>query len=287
MFANVRRVSAERSVEVDTAEARGEAPGRSRMEGRRVLVVGAGQQEYELKDPPIGNGRAMSVLFGREGASVAVADLNGDSAEATAELVRAEGATAEVIVADAADERAAEAMFDSAKKELGGLDGVVMNLGIGAGLGIAGTSVEDWDRVMAVNLRSHFLGCKHGLAAMTEEGGAIVLLGSIASREVMPFPAYASSKAALEALCRQAAVEGAPKVRTNALLPGLMDTSLGRLASQISPLRDQVIIPAGRQGTAWEVAYGGLFLLSGESSYVTGQSLVVDGGLTVGPRVQA
>ena len=287
MFANVRRVSAERSVEVDTAEARGEAPGRSRMEGRRVLVVGGGQQEYELKDPPIGNGRAMSVLFGREGASVAVADLNSDSAEATAELVRAEGATAEVIVADAADERAAEAMFDSAKKELGGLDGVVMNLGIGAGLGIAGTSVEDWDRVMAVNLRSHFLGCKHGLAAMREEGGAIVLLGSIASREVMPFPAYASSKAALEALCRQAAAEGAPKVRTNALLPGLMDTSLGRLASQISPLRDQVIIPAGRQGTAWEVAYGGLFLLSGESSYVTGQSLVVDGGLTVGPRVQA
>jgi NAD(P)-dependent dehydrogenase (short-subunit alcohol dehydrogenase family) len=287
MFANVRRVSAERSVEVDTAEARGEAPGRSRMEGRRVLVVGGGQQEYELKDPPIGNGRAMSVLFGREGASVAVADLNGDSAEATAELVRAEGATAEVIVADAADEQAAEGMFDSAKKALGGLDGVVMNLGIGAGLGIAGTSVEDWDRVMAVNLRSHFLGCKHGLGAMREEGGAIVLLGSIASREVMPFPAYASSKAALEALCRQAAAEGAPKVRTNALLPGLMDTSLGRLASQISPLRDQVIIPAGRQGTAWEVAYGGLFLLSGESSYVTGQSLVVDGGLTVGPRVQA
>jgi NAD(P)-dependent dehydrogenase (short-subunit alcohol dehydrogenase family) len=178
-------------------------------------------------------------------------------------------------------------MFESATTALGGLDGVVMNLGIGAGLGIAGTSAEDWDRVMAVNLRSHFLGCKHGLAAMKEGGGAIVLLGSIASREVMPFPAYAASKAALEALCRQSAVEGAPKVRTNALLPGLMDTSLGRIASQIFPLRDQVIIPAGRQGTAWEVAYGGLFLLSGESSYVNGQSLVVDGGLTVGPRVRA
>jgi NAD(P)-dependent dehydrogenase (short-subunit alcohol dehydrogenase family) len=280
-------MSAERSVEVEAAEARGEAPGRGRLHGRRVLVVGGGQAEYDLDDPPIGNGRAMSVLFGREGASVAIADLNGDSAEATAELVRAEGATAEVIVADAADERAAGGMFESATKALGGLDGVVMNLGIGAGLGIAGTSAEDWDRVMAVNLRSHFLGCKHGLATMREEGGAIVLLGSIASREVMPFPAYASSKAALEALCRQAAVEGAPKVRTNALLPGLMDTSLGRIASQISPLRDQVIIPAGRQGTAWEVAYGGLFLLSGESSYVTGQSLVVDGGLTVGPRVKA
>jgi NAD(P)-dependent dehydrogenase (short-subunit alcohol dehydrogenase family) len=122
---------------------------------------------------------------------------------------------------------------------------------------------------------------------MREQGGGIVLAGSIASREVMPFPAYATSKSALEALCRQAAVEGAPKVRTNLLLPGLIDTSLGRLASQISPLRDQVIIPAGRQGTAWEAAYGALYLLSGESSYVTGQSLVVDGGLTIGPRVQS
>lgn len=251
------------------------------------MVVGAGQEEHGLEDPPIGNGRAMSVLFGREGASVAVADLNAESAEATAELVRAEGASAEVIVADAADEGASAEMFDSAAKALGGLEGVVMNLGIGAGLGIGGTSVEDWDRVMAVNLRSHFLGCKHGLAAMKEGGGAIVLAGSIASREVMPFPAYAASKAALEALCRQSAVEGAPKVRANLLLPGLIDTSLGRLASKISPLRDQVIIPAGRQGTAWEVAYGALYLLSGESSYVTGQSLVVDGGLTVGPRVQA
>lgn len=277
-------MSAERSVEPTDPEARGEAPGRGRLEGRRILVVGAGQEEHGLEDPPIGNGRAMSVLFGREGASVAVADLNADNAEATAELVRAEGASAEVIVADAAEAEASAGMFESAAKALGGLDGVVMNLGIGAGFGIAGTSPEDWDTVMAVNLRSHFLGCKHGLAAMREDGGAIVLLGSIASREVMPLPAYAASKAALEALCRQAAVEGAPKVRTNLLMPGLIDTSLGRLASQISPLRDQVRIPAGRQGSAWEVAYGGLFLLSGESSYVTGQSLVVDGGLTVGPR---
>jgi NAD(P)-dependent dehydrogenase (short-subunit alcohol dehydrogenase family) len=267
---------------VTAAEARGEVPGRGRLEGRRILVVGAGQEDHGLEDPPIGNGRAMSVLFGREAASVAVADLNAETAEATAELVRAEGATAEVIAADAADERAAAAMFDQASTALGELDGVVMNLGIAAGLGIAGTSTEDWDRVMAVNARSHFLGCKLGLSTMDQ--GAIVLVGSIASREVMPFPAYAASKAALEALCRQAAVEGAPRIRTNLLLPGLIDTSLGRLASRISPLRDEVRIPAGRQGTAWEVAYGALFLLSGESSYVTGQTLIVDGGLTEGPR---
>lgn len=250
--------------------------------GRRILVVGAGQEDHGIEDPPIGNGRAMSTLFAREGAAVAVADLNRESAEVTAELVRAEGARVEVIAADAADEQGAAAMFEAAVGGLGGLDGIVMNVGVGAGLGIAGTSVEDWDRVMAVNARSHFLGCKHGLAAM--DNGAIVLVGSIASREVMPLPVYAASKAALEALCRQAAVEGAPRIRTNLLLPGLIDTSLGRLASKISPRRDQVRIPAGRQGSAWEVAYGALYLLSGESSYVTGQSLVVDGGLTIGPR---
>ena len=277
-------MSAERSAEVPAGEASGEAPGRARLQGRRILVVGGGQEEHGLENPPIGNGRAMSVLFGREGAAVAVADLNEESAEKTAAMVRSEGASAEVIVADAADEQASAAMFEGAVKVLGGLDGVVMNLGIGAGFAIRGTSAEDWDRVMGVNVRSHFLGCKNGLATMKEGGGAIVLLGSIAAREVMPWPAYAASKAALESLCRQAAVEGAPQIRTNLLHPGLIDTSLGRLASQVSPLRDQVRIPAGRQGTGWEIAYGALFLLSGESSYMTGQTLIVDGGLTIGPR---
>jgi NAD(P)-dependent dehydrogenase (short-subunit alcohol dehydrogenase family) len=264
-------------------EARGDAAGRGRLRGRSVLVVGGGQQDHGLDEPPLGNGRAMSVLFAREGASVAISDLDEGSAGATAELVRAEGATAEVIVADAADEDAAAATFSQAHDALGGLDGVVLNVGIAAGLLLRGTTAEDWDRVMAVNVRSQFLGCKHALATMTD-GGSVVLIGSVASREVLPFPAYGASKAALESLCRQAAVEGAPSVRVNLLLPGLIDTPLGRLASSLSPLREQVKIPARRQGTAWEIAYGALYLLSNESSYVTGQSLVVDGGLRTAPR---
>lgn len=262
-------------------EARGAAPGRNRLDGRRILIVGGGQQNYGIEAPPIGNGRAMSVLLAREGASVAIADIDGASAQATAELADTE---ATVIVADAAEESEVTRMVSSTVDALGGLDGVVLNVGIAAGFMLRGTTAEDWDRVMAVNLRAHFLTCKHALNAMAN-GGAIVLIGSVGSREVLPFPAYGASKAALESLCRQAAIEGAPHIRVNLLVPGLVDTSLGRLASSVSPARDQVKIPAGRQGTAWEVAYAALFLLSSESSYVTGQSLVVDGGLTIAPRM--
>ncbi len=263
------------------AAASGAAPGRERLAGRRVLILGGGQQDHGLADPPIGNGRAMAVLFAREGAAVAVADIDRSSAERTAELVRSEG-TAAVVVGDAADDAAVASMFRDARETLGGLDGVVLNVGVGAGLFLRGTTVDDWDRVMAVNLRSQFLGCKQALDTMT--GGAVVLVGSVAAREVLPFPAYGASKAALESLCRQAAVEGAPAIRFNLVHPGLIDTPLGRQASQLSARREQVRIPARRQGTAWEVAYTALFLLGEESSYITGQSVIVDGGLTIAPR---
>jgi NAD(P)-dependent dehydrogenase (short-subunit alcohol dehydrogenase family) len=261
--------------------AMGARPGR--LAGRRILIVGAGQQDHGLEDPPIGNGRAMAVLFASEGAAVTVADVDAASLEATEALVREQGAECAGVLADASEETGVQAMFERARGVFGGIDGLVMNVGIGAGQGFAGTTVEDWDRVMAVNLRSHFLGCKHALASFND-GGSIVLIGSLAGRESMPIPSYAASKAALEAVCRNAAVEGAPHVRVNVLAPGLIDTSLGRLASQVNPARADVRIPAGRQGSAWEVARCALFLIGDDSSYVTGQTLVADGGLSVAVR---
>jgi NAD(P)-dependent dehydrogenase (short-subunit alcohol dehydrogenase family) len=259
----------------------GARPGK--LAGRRILIVGAGQQDHGLADAPIGNGRAMAALFAREGAALILADVDAPGLEATEALVREQGAECAGVLADAADEAGIAAMFERARGVFGGLDGLVMNVGIGVGVGLAGTTVEDWDRVMAVNLRSHFLGCKQALADFTQ-GGTIVLIGSLAARESMPIPSYAASKAALEALCRHAAIEGAPQIRVNVLAPGLIDTSLGRLASQANDGRADVRIPAGRQGSAWEVASCALFLVSDDSSYVTGQTLVADGGLSVAAR---
>jgi NAD(P)-dependent dehydrogenase (short-subunit alcohol dehydrogenase family) len=259
-----------------------DAGGTGRLRGRKILIVGGGQQTYDLEDPPIGNGRAMAIAFARERAAVAVADLDEQAANDTAANVREAGGEVVAIAGDASVEADVIRMIDGTENAFGAIDGIVLNVGIAAGIGRQNTSVDDWDRVMAVNLRAHFLGLKHALPRMGP-GGAAVLMGSLAALRVMPLPAYSASKAALEALTRHAAIEAAPNVRVNLIVPGLIDTALGRLATQMYPQRAEVQIPLGRQGTAWEVANAAVFLLSAEAAYVTATSLVVDGGLAYAP----
>ncbi|HUO93174.1 MAG TPA: SDR family NAD(P)-dependent oxidoreductase [Rhizomicrobium sp.] len=263
-------------------ESLGEAPGRGRLKGRRVLVVGGGQMDIGEADTPVGNGRAMSVLFAREGAHVAVADRDRVSAQATVAMIEAERGRGFAIAADATKEDAVATMMAEALQGLGGLDGLVLNVGIGAGgPWLEGTSAESWDKVFAVNIKSHMLCVKAALPHL-REGSSIVFISSIAGLTAgSRLPAYDASKAGLSGLCRHVAFEGARRaIRANIVAPGLMDTSIGRLASRGRPNRATTPVPLGRQGTGWETAYAALFLLSHESAYITGQLLAVDGGLS-------
>jgi NAD(P)-dependent dehydrogenase (short-subunit alcohol dehydrogenase family) len=232
-------------------------------------------------DPPMGNGRAIAVLAAREGATVTCADLDKGAAEETARLVGDAGGTAHVLVGDVADEEVCAAFVGDAAAAMGGLDGLVLNVGIGAGMGMEGTTADQWDRTFAVNLRSHFLLCRAALPVM-ESGAAIVFISSVAGlRSGSRIPAYDSSKAGIFGLARQVAAEGARKgIRANTVAPGLIDTPLGRLATGGRPSRARAPVPLGRQGTAEEVAAPVVFLLSDEASYITGHVLAVDGGLS-------
>ncbi|HEY2815396.1 MAG TPA: SDR family NAD(P)-dependent oxidoreductase [Acidimicrobiales bacterium] len=254
--------------------------GAGTLNGRRILVVGAGTQRSQDDEAPVGNGRAISVLAAREGATVACADRDYAAAEDTAAWIEREGGICSVIAADISFADECASMIAAVADE--GLDGIVLNVGIGRGVGLKGTTAEDWDKTFAVNLRGHFLVVKAALPVL-EEGASIVFVSSVAGLQPgSRLPAYDASKAGLIGLCRHVALEGARRgVRANVVAPGLIDTPLGRLASAGRPSRERTPVPLGRQGTAWEVAAATVFLLSDQASYITGQTLAVDGGLTL------
>lgn len=255
----------------------GIAPGLGRMKGRRVLVVGAGQRTVVDKEPPIGNGRAISRLLAREGAAVACLDHSREAAETVCREIKEEGGTAFPIIADVTDVAQIKPALEQSAKLMGGLDGLVLSVGV-TSVPPEQLTVEHWDWVFAVNLRSHMWFAMNGLEIL-EAGSSIVFISSRAGfRPGSRHPAYEMSKAGQYQLARNIALEGEPKgIRSNCVVVGPIDTPMGRDEARKRPNRASAVA-FGRQGTGWEIAYTTLFLMSHESSYVNAQSLVVDGG---------
>lgn len=262
-----------------------------RVNGKVTIVFGGGQTAGET----MGNGRATALVLAREGARVLVVDRRVESAEETAAMITAEGGEASAVAADVTSEADVRAAIEACKARYGRIDILHNNVGASLALGDAPATeleAEAFDRLVAVNLRGMWFACKHALPVMREQGsGSIVNISSMAVRHSYPYLGYKATKAAVIALTENVASANARyNIRANTILPGLMNTPMAiepRVATGVA--REQVIaernarVPLGRKmGTAWDIAYAALFLHSDEASFITGISLPVDGGTSVG-----
>jgi NAD(P)-dependent dehydrogenase (short-subunit alcohol dehydrogenase family) len=246
-----------------------------RLDGKICVITGAGG----------GMGRDAALLFSEEGAQVCVADVNLEAAESTASEAR--DAFAQQV--DVADEASVKAMMDATAERYGGIDVLYNNAGISPNddASVLDTSVEAWDRVQAVNTKGVFLCCKHGIPHLQQRGGGsvinvssfVAILGAATSQI-----SYTASKGAVLSMTRELAVQFAREnIRVNALCPGPVETPLLLSIFGDDPAaleRRRTHWPMGRLAKPREIVNGALFLASDESSYVTGSTFLVDGGLT-------
>jgi NAD(P)-dependent dehydrogenase (short-subunit alcohol dehydrogenase family) len=249
-----------------------------RLVDKVALITGAGS----------GIGRVAAELFAAEGAAVVVADVTADAARDTVATITSDGGRALAVTVDVADEGQVTAMVGAAMDAFGALHVLFNNAGIfpGDDGGVLDTPPSTWDRVMEVNLKGVWLGCRAAVPAMIDSGGgsivnvaSFVALMGAATAQV----AYTASKGGVLAFTRELAVEYARSgIRANSLCPGPIDTPLlaELLADPVRRQRRLVHVPMGRLGRPEEIARAALFLASDESSFMTGSALVVDGGIT-------
>src|SRR5579864_6072037 len=260
---------------------RGEETG---LAGKVAIVTGGG-----AAGDGIGNGRAASILLARAGARVLVVDRDRALAERTVAMIVAEGGAASAFAADLTDAAQARAAVDAALKRFSRLDCLDNNVGIGGSGSVVDVSAEAWHRVMQVNVDTMFLVSKYAIPAMVESagGGAIVNVSSISALRPRGLTPYTVSKGAVIALTRAMAVDHGPQnIRVNCVAPGPVYTPMVYARGMSDAAREtrRKASVLGREGTGWDVGMAVRFLLSDQACYITGQTLVVDGGATlVGP----
>jgi NAD(P)-dependent dehydrogenase (short-subunit alcohol dehydrogenase family) len=249
-----------------------------RLADKVALITGAGS----------GIGRASATLFAQEGAQIVCVDLNEASARETVHLITEAGGEAIAVRADVSSGADSEAMVQAAEDSFGGLHVMFNNAGImhGDDGDSQSTSEDIWDLTMNINAKGVFLGCKFGIPAMKRSGGgSIINTASFVARlgAATPQVAYTASKGAVLSLSRELAVVHAREgIRVNALSPGPLRTELlmSFLDTEEKKQRRLVHVPMGRFGLAEEIAKAALFLASEDSSYMTGNEFLVDGGIT-------
>jgi NAD(P)-dependent dehydrogenase (short-subunit alcohol dehydrogenase family) len=249
-----------------------------RLENKVALITGAGS----------GIGRETALLFAREGARVVVVDVNDAAGEAVAAELKAAGGEAVYVHADISKAAEAEAMIRAAEESFGKLDVLFNNAGISHPRDddAVATEEEVWDLTMSINLKGVFLGCKYGIPALRRAGGgSIVNTASFVAvlGAATPQLAYTASKGGVLAMTRElATIHARENIRVNALCPGPLRTELlmKYLDTEEKRQRRLVHIPMGRFGEAHEIAKAVLFLASDESSFTTGATFLVDGGIT-------
>jgi NAD(P)-dependent dehydrogenase (short-subunit alcohol dehydrogenase family) len=247
-----------------------------RLADKVAIVTGAGS-----RGPGVGNGKAAAILFAREGARVLCVDQAKERAEETVGLIRAEQGVADAFGADVTRAADCRAMVEAAVDRWGGLDVLHNNVGIESRHGLMETTEAEWDRVMAVDLKSMLLASQAAVPALERRGGgSIICVSSIAGLRGYGRTAYAAAKAGVIGFVTSVAVQLGPRrIRVNAIAPGTVWTPMVEDLGPAARERRRRATPLGTEGTAWDVGWGALYLASDESRWVTGQVLVIDGGL--------
>lgn len=249
-------------------------PTMRRFEGKSVFVTGAAS----------GIGRATAERFGREGGRIACADVNAAGAEQTAASIRSAGGEAFAVPCDVTSPGAVTEAVSEAVRRHSGLHVLANVAGIGFFKRTTETTLDEWNRMIAVNLTGQFLTCREAIPHILESTGAIVNTASVAGLKSHPYSAaYCASKGGVVQLTRALAVEyGRKGVRINCLCPGGVETPLieqFKLPEGVSQAALTRIMPLGRMGKPDEVAGTIAFLASDDASYVNGATIVVDGGM--------
>ena len=256
---------------------------RPRLEGKVAIVTGAGSSGAGSSGPGVGNGKATSVLFAREGANVLLVDAVVERAEETLAMIKDEGGEASVFQANLINDSDCHAMVDTAIERYGRLDILDNNVGISRRGTVLEISEEDWDHVMAVNVKSIVLASRYAIPRMIETGGgSIINVSSIAGLRAHSSTPYGTSKAAVIGLTMSMAADhGRDNIRVNCIAPGLVYTPMvaNRMDDTLREHRKNSA-PLGTEGTAWDVGAAALYLASDEARWVTGVVLPVDAGLT-------